>query len=107
MNMKVLVFCAAFIASLALGDERPCGSSDDCGADECCLSRGVCSKLRQKGERCMTIQVMIDEKYMILCPCASGLSCQPTLTVGTIRILRGRQCLEEGSTATSTSPDNE
>ncbi|GIY61984.1 hypothetical protein CDAR_78791 [Caerostris darwini] len=84
LNMKVLVFCVALVASLVVGDPQQCESNDKCKADECCLMTGIfskafCHNLTAKGETCRDNELFRRGMYITKCPCGSGLSCQPTL----------------------------
>ncbi|CAL1263273.1 unnamed protein product [Larinioides sclopetarius] len=98
--MKVLLAAGFLTVFVALGAAERCRSSDDCKADECCISkgfiifrRGECVKLAQKGEKCSEeheAHGFFDQQYEHHCPCASGLTCEPTESkdtfFGTIKI---------------------
>ncbi|GBM61951.1 hypothetical protein AVEN_60809-1 [Araneus ventricosus] len=98
--MKFLLVACLLTVFLALGAAEKCRSSDDCEADECCISkrflifsRGECVKLAQRGEKCSEeheAHGFFDQQYEHHCPCASGLTCEPTESrdtwFGTIKV---------------------
>ncbi|KAG8189176.1 hypothetical protein JTE90_013710 [Oedothorax gibbosus] len=85
--MKLAVFTIVLAFGLIVADEvKRCGSSADCGEDECCivhgffgLGRGNCKKLAAKDEVCNQkdayVKAVHGNQYLLFCPCASGLEC--------------------------------
>ncbi|GIY61978.1 uncharacterized protein CDAR_78741 [Caerostris darwini] len=124
--MKVIVFCVVLVAFLAISEARTrCHDNDDCEDDECCIAKGVfgirkgvCRKLAEKktdkciDESCSEEEEtygFFDHKYVDHCPCASGLSCEPTEVkdlpfIGTIKI--DERCVE-GEQTTPAEPEPE
>ncbi|KAF8794953.1 nucleolar protein 3-like [Argiope bruennichi] len=118
--MKLLVFVAVFAIFLAFSEAKRCRSGEDCKEDECCivkgfifLRRGECQKLAQKGERCSEeedTEGFLDQKYRNHCPCAGGLSCEPTevkdLPFG-ITLKYDERCVGDVTVPTPTEPEPE
>ncbi|GIX99867.1 uncharacterized protein CEXT_164411 [Caerostris extrusa] len=120
--MKVLVFCVVLVAFLAIGEARTrCHDNDDCEEDECCIAKGVfgirkgvCTRLAEKDESCSEEEEtygFFDHKYVDYCPCASGLSCEPSEVkelpfIGTIKI--DERCVDvEQTTPAEPEPETE
>ncbi|CAL1263272.1 unnamed protein product [Larinioides sclopetarius] len=118
--MKLLLFAAVLTIFFAIGEAKRCRSGDECAEDECCVARGIfsfrrgdCKKLAQIGEYCSEEQEVhgfFDVNYHHHCPCAAGLSCEPTETkelpfVGTIKF--EERCVGDGSHTTPSEPEPE
>ncbi|GIY61976.1 uncharacterized protein CDAR_78731 [Caerostris darwini] len=117
--MKFLVFCGALAAFLAIGEaeNERCGSTKDCGANECCLSRGIfsfrkgdCKRFARKGESCSEEDdLSFVNKYDYYCPCEAGLSCEPTRVKNLLfaTIAYDHRCVEDEEHTTPVEPETE
>ncbi|CAL1263270.1 unnamed protein product [Larinioides sclopetarius] len=118
--MKLLLAAAVLTIFLAISEAKRCRSSEECSEDECCVAKGIfgfrkgeCRKLAQNGEECSEKEDAVgflDEQYIHHCPCASGLSCEPSEVkdlpfIGTIKI--DERCVGDSSHTTPAEPEPE
>ncbi|KFM62690.1 hypothetical protein X975_06733, partial [Stegodyphus mimosarum] len=105
--MKYFVLAALLIIPVIAEGDKRCHLSSDCDDGECCVARlglgfrkGDCRKLAALGESCSHEDdklLTVGEKYIMHCPCVSGLACEPEETkdmpfIGTIKI--NERCVE-------------
>ncbi|GIX99865.1 uncharacterized protein CEXT_164401 [Caerostris extrusa] len=118
--MKFLVFCGALAVFLAIGEaeNERCGSTKECGANECCLSRGIfsfrkgdCKRFARKGKTCSEEDdLSFVNKYDYYCPCEAGLSCEPTRVKNLLfatPLAYDHKCVEDEEQTTPIEPETE
>ncbi|KAG8189177.1 hypothetical protein JTE90_013711 [Oedothorax gibbosus] len=112
MKLLAVTFLFAVAITLVRAQDKPrrCENSNDCEEGECCLAKGlmihrqgVCAPKEKVGKRCVDERMEVMGKFILRCPCAAGLICQPTGFVEYRNVTMGIN--ERCSDGTTTQPE--